>query len=123
MKGLNSVKRIAIFSLLIFLLIASVVPVLAGGGRNRSSPYVMNGTVLTVDSQSRTITMATLYGPFSKGEEIVVSTTDRTRYSWQTEAGCDPIEFDLLEMGQLVGVTGLFENDLFIATRIKVKIQ
>lgn len=116
-------KRIAIFSLLIFLLIASVVPVLAGGGRNRSSPYVMNGTVLTVDSQSRTITMATLSGPFSKGEEIVVSTTDRTRYSWQTEAGCDPIEFDLLEMGQLVGVTGLFENDLFIATRIKVKIQ
>lgn len=67
--------------------------------------------------------MATLSRHFNKGEEIVVSTTDRTRYIWQTEAGCNPIEFDLLEAGQLVGVTGLFENDLFIATRITVKIQ
>lgn len=112
-------KKIAVLSLLLFLLAASVSPALAG----KSASVVMNGYITAIDDVNKTITITTVSGPFPKGSEVVVYTTSRTRISLQEADGtCTPIPFSDLAVGDLVGVTGRFENSLFVATRITVKI-
>ncbi len=112
-------KKIAVLSLLLFLLAASVSPALAG----KSTNVVMNGTITAIDSANKTITITTVSGPFPKGSEVVVYTTSRTRFLQQIADGtCIYITFEDLEVGDLVGVTGRFENGLFVATRITVKL-
>jgi hypothetical protein len=108
-------KKFLIPALVLVLLLASFTPALAGNGIR------LKGNITAIDEDAQTFTLRITSGSDYVGESITVQVAHSTKlYECDGEGDKTVIYFEVLEVGDRVGVTGTFAGDVFIAKKVVV---
>jgi len=132
-------KKFFVLTLVLALLAATVVPALAAGnpsagngrggrcgtGKGGNAPFALAGTIVSLDTEARTVTISVACGnklvkPFI-GQNLTIQTTATTRFLLRNpNSTATPITYADLEFDQKVSVNGQFANNVWNASRITV---
>jgi len=122
-------KKAVLLILLVILLATSVTPALAdgGGGQHRTGKrFALVGVVTAKNDETQTLTVEVLMGnrlvkPYI-GQELTISTTERTRYRRYGDPKGVFITFGDIEVDDGVAVGGVYlaATNTFVADRITV---
>jgi len=121
-------KKILSVSLALFLLVVTVMPVLAAAEPARAprGPFALVGTISAIDSTTGLVTVNVLKGnklvqPYL-GQSMDLKTTATTRYLLKTSSTtvATLITFADLKVGDPVSINGTLANGTWTAMRITV---
>lgn len=114
----------------VVLLAATVMPVMAEGGKNQirwlGQVFSLVGEVTALDGEAKTITVEVYSG--SKlvksyiGNELTITTKESTLFLLYGHAKGETITFADVAVGDYVSVSGNIVNDDFVAKRVTVDV-
>jgi len=123
-------KQVWLGVMVLALLAATVMPVMAEGGKNQNrwlgQVFSLVGQVTALDDVAGTITVQVHSGSkLSKsyvGKELTVTTDENTLFLLYGHAKGDTITFADVELGDDISVNGYVLNGVFVAKRVTVDV-
>ena len=132
-------KKIFVLMLVLALMAITVVPAFAAGnppagngrgggggtGKGSNAPFALVGTIASLDSAERAITVTVVRGnklvKMFIGQTLTIQATEATRFLLRNpDNTATPITFADLVVGQSVSVNGQLANNVWTAGRITV---